>query len=273
VVRITLREGSVDLDDEAGFLVAVTDQDGTPHAYTQQAGGRSRVRIPDLVTFGFDAGSSVVVADVASGADREEVLDAYRTLCIPLAVQGAFGQEVVHASGVRIAHRGVVGFCGMSTTGKSTIAHALARRGHQLWADDALAFQPDGESIGTLALPFRPNLRPESERFFRTLGARELDQAAAWSEATVNTLFVLDASSGIEQLERLSAVDALVAVLPNGYRFRPLDDQRERRMVRTYLDLVARVPVFRLGYERGLDGLERLVDRIEETIDSVAQSA
>jgi hypothetical protein len=272
VVRITLREGSVDPDDGVDFHVAVSDEAGTPHAYTQQDGGRSHVRIPGLVTFGFDAGSSVVVADVASGADREEVLDAYRTLCLPLAVQGAFGQEVVHASGVRIAHRGVVGFCGMSTTGKSTIAHALARRGHQLWADDALAFQPDGESISTLTLPFRPKLRPESERLFRTLGARELDQAAAWSEATVNTLFVLDAS-GIEQLERLSAVDALVAVLPNGYRFRPLDDQREQRMVRTYLDLVARVPVFRLGYERGLDGLERLVDRIEETIDSVAQSA
>jgi hypothetical protein len=222
------------------------------------------------VTFRFESGSSVIVADVEPGVEKEDVLDAYYGLGLPLALQAAFQYEVVHASAVRITSDRVVGFCGTSEAGKSTIAHGLAQRDHELWADEALAFQTShGEPVVTLALPFRPKLRPESESFFRRLGGAELRPVTDWSQAVVSMLFVLDPSAAEPKIERLSATDALLSVLPNGYRFRPLDERRERQMILAYLELVASAPIFRVSYERGLDNLPRLLDQIEQTIDSV----
>src|ERR671935_59558 len=64
------------------------------------------------------------------------------------------GREVLHASAV-ITARGVVAFCAVSTTGKSTIAYQFSRRGYGIWADDALAFDGADRGVTALWLPFQ----------------------------------------------------------------------------------------------------------------------
>src|SRR5205823_1705698 len=88
----------------------------------------------------------------------ELVDDLFRTAVVPLALQ-VFGYEVLHASAVR-TESGVSAFCGLSGTGKSTVAYGLSRRGYPLWADDAVVFSAvDEGTTHCFRIPFAFHLR------------------------------------------------------------------------------------------------------------------
>lgn len=246
--------------------VAITDVSGVPRAYSGREGRKGCVHVPGVAIFHFEPGISAVTAEVES--DDDSVVDAYCGMALPLALQAAHGLEVVHASGVKRGD-GVVGFSGISESGKSTIARGFARRGCEVWADEAIAFRVPLEGlVTTVALPFRPKLRSESRAYFGDTTA--ISRVAEWSTARLEALFVLDrrrVETRAAQIERLHVTESLVAVLPNGYRFRPLGKERERQMVLSYLELVARVPIFRLTYELGLERLPDLLDSIEDALE------
>jgi hypothetical protein len=222
--------------------------------------------VPGVATFHFEPGLGTVTAEVET--DDDSVVEAYCGMALPLALQAAHGLEVVHASGVKRGD-GVVGFSGISESGKSTIARGFANRGYELWADEALAFRVSLEGlVTTVALPFRPKLRPKSRAYFGDKS--KVTRVAEWSSARLAGLFVLDRGrdeTRALQIERLSVTEALVAVLPNGYRFRPLGEERERQMILSYVELVAGVPIFRLTYQLGLERLPELLDSIEEALE------
>jgi hypothetical protein len=79
--------------------------------------------------------------------------------------------------------------------------------------------------------------------------------------------------SKVVTIAPLSPADALVAVFANAYRFRPSHRIRERRMMRSYLELVVRVPVYQVTCFPGRRGLEDLLDKIEETLVSARPPA
>ena len=182
------------------------------------------------------------------------------------------GYEILHAGAVA-TDAGIVGFCGYSGDGKSTLAHAFALRENALWSDDLLAFQVAGAKAIATALPFRPILRAASQAFFNQRPKkRVLEVVEPWSTARLRALLVLDprehsgGSSGTFRLERLGGVEAIAALLPHGLRLLPLGEGRERQILTAYVNLVACVPTFRVEYTRSFSVLQGLLDGVEREL-------
>ena len=232
------------------------------------------MEVPDLVTFHLAADAAVLTAIADDSVDSDVVLDAYYGTALPLVAQATLGLEVVHGSAVLSAQTGsVVGFCGISESGKSTIAYGLAARGYRQWGDDALAFRvDDAQSVAAVGLPFAVKLREGSSAFFgASSDGLEIRENFAWKSARLGALFLLEPidSEHLREaavVERLNSGDALHALLPNAYRFQPQTAERRRETMRSYLELVASVPIFAARFRRGLDRLPELLDELEERI-------
>ncbi len=245
---------------------------GNVSAWGALAGCRRYVNVPGVAEFRWVAGSDIVEVAPLAGVDPDLVQDVIQGMATPLFLQSEKGYEVLHASAVATAS-GVVGFCGYSGDGKSTLAHALALRGNTPWADDLVALRvADGEATA-IALPFRPNLRAASRSYFgsQSAGGRAPAAIVPWSTARVRVLFVLDprepgSSTATFRLERLSGSEAMDALLPHGLRLLPLDRNRERQILIAYLNLVALIPLFRIEYTRSFSVLPRLLADVERRV-------
>ncbi len=247
----TWREGD-------GSLVAFGGSDDRSHW----------MAFPGIGVFRFTRYGDPVTAHPEPSADLEAVRDTFRRSVLPMALQ-ALGRQVLHASAV-LGPRGVVALCAVSETGKSTLAHGLAERGHRLWADDAVAFLPAGDEIQALPLPFALRLRPDSASHFGVSnGRREIQTPEA---APLDTVCVLEPSreEHLQVVEPLTGSDAFPTVLAHAYCFTLDDPDRNRETVETYLELTRRARLFRVRVERGLDRLTGILDALEAAVFSNA---
>ncbi|MGH3050966.1 MAG: hypothetical protein ACRDLK_12490, partial [Gaiellaceae bacterium] len=204
------------------------------------------------------------------GVASEEVVDAYRGIALPMAVQICLDLQAIHASGVLVPGRGVVGFCGPSHAGKTTAAHAFGLRGALLWGDDNIALSTDGARPTSIRLPFTPNLRPASvEHFAEAGGDQVVVQAPEWAEEPLAALCVLEPGRTAKDepvLERLQGRRAVLALLENAFVFQPETDAERRRMLESYLRLAAAVPVYRLERAQTLAGISQALDALEAAL-------
>jgi hypothetical protein len=260
------------------------DNDGAVAAYGHTVGGDHWLHLPGLVSFRFAPGREEITAVPVPSATRELVTDAYRRVALPMALQAA-GLEVLHSSAVLMSP-GVVALCAVSTVGKSTVAYALGRRGHPLWADDAVAFEIRKHGAAALPLPFEIQLRRESRAFFgreRTAGAAPdgnpngcpgspLRPTALAAVCLLSRLPSRARPRPVE-LRRLTPSDAFSAALAHAYCFDLDDVERRRRMLEMYLELAERVPIFELRFENGLDHLPAMVQSVEEAVDGLVAAS
>ena len=218
--------------------------------------------IAGVGSFVFDELTSPVTAYPEASVSDELVEDAYRRTVLPLALQ-ALGREVLHASAVRIPS-GVLALCAVSGTGKSTTAFALSQRGNRLWADDAVQFSIEGDTVEAIPLAFTLRLKGDA--------AHAAGLSAVVEETTPAPLAAICVLERGEEPEvtavRLDSVDAFPAVLTHAYCFELEDAHRKREMMDAYLALVVRVPVFRVTFPAGLEHVESVVDSILEATDS-----
>lgn len=244
------------------------DNDGVVCARGISSGAHAWMEIPRVGAFSFDRDRRAVIAYAGSSVAIDLIYDNFYRAALPMALQ-YFGCEVLHASAVHTA-QGVVGFCAISGTGKSTTVAALTRRGYPAWADDAVAVEIGASGIAqTLAVPFR--LRVEGSP---SAGGGEATMR--WPEpgplelapAPLAALCVLRRlePSGRSEISRLPAVGAVGALLPHAYCFSLADPERKRLMMQRYIDLAARVPVYAVSIASGLDKLPVVLDLIERTI-------
>ena len=145
-------------------------------------------------------------------------------------------------------------------------AVALAHRGFTLWADDAVAFSVDqNDRVLSSPLPFSPRLRPGPIQ-------AHLERPAQRTKNARLTRIVLlrpdEGRSGDPELERLPPIEAFPAVLPHAYCFSLDDTERNREMVRDYLLLVERVPVWTLRFRRRPEELPRISGALERFVSS-----
>lgn len=245
--------------------VVVRVPDGDVLAYGTSDRGTYTIYFPDVAQFEFRPPRGFVGV-VTTPATRDAVVeDLFLTTVQPLFLQ-VVGYEALHASAIQTT-RGVAAFCGASGSGKSTLAFALGRRTFESWADDVLIFDAEQEAdVVSVHFPHPPRLRESTRQFFLVDDdTPPIALAGLQRSAPLALVFVLrpDAPHAVR---RLSPSEALERLLPHGLRF-TLDDVARRRMMMThYLDLVARVETFELGFRRGLDRLPMLVDEIERVI-------
>ena len=237
-------------------------------------GEQAWMKIPGLAVFRFDRERFAVTAFPEAQVDPDQLHDNYYRAALPMALQ-FFGFEVLHAGAVRTS-RGVVGFCAVSETGKSTTVAELSRRGYPAWADDAVpvAIDDDGGGVNALAVPFRIRLK-SIHSFGDDQGFRRWsDPVPVEFHATpLVGLCVMDrvASSEKTAVRRLSAVEAVAALLPHAYCFSLANPQRKRVMMQRYIELAARIPTFAISISTGLEKLPAALDQIENSIPGFTQ--
>jgi hypothetical protein len=253
------------------------DNDGHVCAYGYIADGYGWMDLLGTGKFRFDPRNRQVTAFALPGVSPDLVRDAYSHAALPMALH-FFGCEVLHASAVRTI-RGVVAFCAVSETGKSTIASAFALRGYPLWADDAVAIDSSdtasAAAILTLRLPFSLRLRHASAQY---LGKRDYDASSGELDREFATnplaaICVLKRSSELDrevEIRRLSPGEAFGALLPHAFCFSLSDQERKRAMLKLYLRVAAETRVFAITFAPGFERLPGILDGIEETIGAFA---
>jgi len=218
-----------------------------------------------LGLFAFTPGSLQVQFWPDSDADRERVMDAFSRMLQPIILQ-ALGWEALHASAA-LTPGGVVGFCGVSGSGKSTLAFAMQLAGWQQFADDSLVlrFGPDG--ITACPMPFRRGLRPPSRQHFEKLA--DLPRVAVprhSSEIPLSAIFLLQQSAANSEpsISRLPKNRAFLDLLPHAHCFAPNEAADGERLVRRYMELAERVPIFAAKFGSGLHELPLLTQAVVE---------
>ena len=203
------------------------------------------------------------------------VREAYRHAALPIALH-YFGAEVLHASAV-YATRGVVAFCAVSETGKSTMAAALSARGYSLWADDAVAIDADEQPpVRTISLPFDLRLRSASATYLGAAASGFPASVAPASEFAASPLAALCILERIEptrdevKIERIPPAHAFAALLPHAFSFSLRDPERKRLMFQRYMRMAVQTAIFRVSFAPGFERLPFVLDAIEQSIDAFA---
>lgn len=256
---------AVPAPDEPGVEVW-RHTDGTVVAFGGTQDRAHWMQLLNVGLFVFGEEADTVTAFPERDASPELVDDGFRRTILPMALQ-VLGRDVLHASAV-LAPPGVIAFCAVSETGKSTVAYALGRRGYRVWADDAVVFQIVDSDVTAVPLAFTLRLRPRTTEFYGLDGeTSELVEPAA-PERLAAVCVLERTGSGDERplVQQLAGAEAFRQVLPHAYCFSLADDTRKARMTASYLELVDRVPVFRAALQDGLDRLQSLLDEIEEAV-------
>ncbi|MBD0329385.1 MAG: hypothetical protein ICV64_04705 [Thermoleophilia bacterium] len=232
------------------------DLAGEVCAWAAQRDGERWLYIPDVASYRLAEDRAEIHAVAHPSVSPQRVRRAYLRTVLPMAVQ-AVGHEVLHASAVR-APAGVVGFCAVSTTGKSTLAAELSRCGFELWADDALALDVRNDGVTAVALPF--------ESFVRGPVA-PAERRASNAAAPIAAVCVLGREADAHgdrwpRIRQLSPADAFVGLLTHAYCYTLDDAARKRAMVATYLRVADAIPVFEVIFRPGLQYLDETVDGV-----------
>jgi len=281
-LKLTIADAAIQsLPDIADPQVQVwRENDGSVCAYGHNVDGAHWMHLPELASFCFSEDVDGVTAIPHPPIRENLILDAYRRNILPMVLQ-VRGWEMLHASAVLTPY-GAVALCAVSGTGKSTTAFALSRQGWPLWADDAVGFDTsDPEGVKATALPFSIRLRPEAARFFDyDPKAPRLDQdrdgvkdQVEAKSAPLAALLVLDRTrDGGEtavRIRKLSSSQAFLDVLTHAYCFSLHNVERKRSMMRHYLDLAGRVPVFKVCFQPGFETLPAVVDGIARLVGAL----
>lgn len=188
------------------------------------------------------------------------------------------GDVVLHASGVEIAGRAVA-FAAPKFFGKSTLATALADAGARLISDDAIAVRNDTVVQCAPGVPSL-RLRRESARHLGRLGSGEAvpdrilvkvsEERAASDVVPLDALYVLDprppATVGAAAATRtlLGGVERALALVRHSKMGALLGREEGARYLDRATQLVTRLPVYVLTYERDLSKLSSVAGKILE---------
>jgi len=225
------------------------------HGY--RAAGFGWITVPGLAAYRF--GERGDVSACRDGGNDEALEDTWFRSVLPLVLQ-ARGTQVLHASAV-LTPRGVLALCGMSTSGKSTLAWALERRGHDVVADDALAFTIHDGRAAAHAVPHRLRLRADVLERYGVPQDNALREPPAGPHRLA-AVAVLERGARLERIP-LDSAEAVVALLPHAYCFTLDDTAGKATLANAYMRLADAIPVTRLVLPDGHERLEEILDAVE----------
>lgn len=238
--------------------------DGAVGAKSYILDGCAWIDVSRVGIFRFDIASRKIIAFPEPTTSTDLVHDTYLRVVLPIGLSYC-GYEVLHASAT-LTEKGVIGFCAVSGTGKSTLAAALARKGYAAFADDALVLDFDAQppAVTAVPVPFSLRLKEDSAPGSMQPGTRQ-----GASPRPLVALYLLEREPlppSPPQLVRLAPTAAFSALLPHTYHASLDDPARNRPILARYVQLVARVPVYRLTFAPDFSSLPRLVHVVEESI-------
>jgi len=216
---------------------------------------------PCLVAPGFavyELRDDAVYATPFRSGTEQVVEDTYWRSVLPLFLQHR-GAQVLHASAIFGPH-GVVGICGRAGSGKSTLAYGLSRRGHRLWADDALVVS-SVDPPRTVALAGEMRLLPDAREYLGDVPNEITLESEVGEERSLALLVVLDVPGAAPQPRTLTSGEAFAAIVEHAYCYNL--EATKRAMTSEYLALLEHVLVVQLSRSEGFDGFEGLVDVVE----------
>lgn len=231
---------------------------------------------PRLALFRFDKTTASVLALVDNDSPKELIHDVYRRNVLPFILH-LRGFEVLHASAVHINNQ-VVAFCARSGTGKTTIAAALAQRGYDTWADDAVMVRMQDNEVWSESLPFSLRLRADAKTHLETavsnvprLKNEGRRCCHPGERARLSALVLLQRQPTTRKQTTTSREDPVPGeefreLLEHGYFFGLANGQRKRTTLQRYLEIFANVQTYRVSLQGGLEHLEASLESIEALI-------
>jgi hypothetical protein len=216
-----------------------------------------------LGVFAFDVHHPVVRVWPRPGTAPETLHDVFHRQLQPLILQ-ASGWQALHAAAV-VASGTALLICGRAESGKSTLAYALALRGLPQLADDQVVWRAAERMFQARWLPFTPRLRAPSAQYFGN--ARPAVAPGSAENVLLGRIVLLRPDPGWTshpQLEPITPRRAFSRLLGYAHCFNPGDRAEASRLVRDYSELVSRLPVFNLSFRPGLDGLDLVLDVLEQ---------
>ena len=184
------------------------------------------------------------------------------------------GGLFLHGSAVAIGNRSVA-FLGLSRTGKTTLAGAMARAGYPLLTEDVIELKPAGDTY--LLQPQRSQLRLFADSAAHLLGdafrADDSDQKHTITGGDglpfcqdarpLARLYLLgnDHSAALA-ITRLSIPRALTQILPHSFVLDVDDKPRLRGHFGRLAELAEKIPCHALDYPRQYQELPRVVEAI-----------
>lgn len=183
-------------------------------------------------------------------------------------VYQVWGRQVLHAGAVaRTRSGGVVVFSGPSGAGKSTLSYALAQRaGWQQIGDDTVSFSLRGEQLELHPIPNQIRLKEPSAGHFG-IGA----EPVRWPSGplALRGICFLEGREAASRsapatLRPMTAVQSYPRLLTQAHTLTLQIPENNRRLMRDYLELSARVPAYRLTFAKTIDAIERTLDALED---------
>jgi len=266
---------------DGGWFAIWRRPDGAPAVRACRTPSGYRIEYSGCAEFDVSPRRGLVQGDTIECPEelfRHFLLDQVMPLAMTLET------PVLHASSLAIDGR-FVAFSGCGGAGKSTLAIALARRGHALGGDDAL--RVDARDAGVDAVAAYPGVRlwEDSERAVAAdlAGSGRTERIAKQRFSSglrvvrgaraLTRVYVLDpASAGAIAFERLSPRDAAIELLSATYRL-ALDDRAAiAREFDTLTSVASRVECWRLRFPRRLDAWPALAADVEAHVRGIPDS-
>ncbi|MBN2197029.1 MAG: hypothetical protein JW751_29765 [Polyangiaceae bacterium] len=268
-------------------ILTMTDPDPPPIALDPMPRVRFR---PDVATIDWDGIGRCRVVDGArvegwrtAGGDGGRWASLLRAIALPVALAQR-GRILLHGSSIRI--RGAtVSILGASRMGKSTVAAALAQRGHTLISDGLTVLERlpgDRTPVkGFLAWPGPASYRlwPDAIEHFGGEPARYpaavsgLDKRAvpalgiATGPSRLERVYVL-AHGDTERVESLSTVAATIALTQHAFLADYVTAEARDRLLGDAAEVGGLLSVARLERRQRLEHLAGLLDCVEVDVSA-----
>lgn len=264
---LRIRLGSVNELTDAVAVNALVRVDGRGRMMIEDAGIPCRIVVDASLT---------ATVETTGAPDWHRV--RLRLLSFLLAFAGYHrGALPLHAEAVEVEGR-TIALCGPSGVGKSTLAAALAARGHTLLCDDiAMVRVEKGGSCALYPSLAQLKLTPPAARALNMdgtglpLSGRErakalvrLDQPASTHPRRLSALVLLDGIGAAPALSRLSAFQVLGRRHDFLYRPTLALGLSETDLSKRFLALLSGVPVHGLTRPMALDRLNEVVQTVED---------
>jgi hypothetical protein len=260
------------------------DNAGCVSAFLFRSHGESGISFPRFAAYIFPEAQAsqeripIVIAPTPS-ATREQLIDQLMRNVVPLLLQSR-GIQVLHASAIRL-RGGVVGLCGRSFSGKSTLAYALRMRGYEVCADDSLLISATYQGVQALdGLPAKLRLRADANKYFGVVDGACLTATDTMKDefdvylpelhgSPLRALYLIHRSN--EQLrvwscDRLNGHQALKQVLAMANYYKLAEIFERRRVSENCLNVVGKVPIYNCRYRNGFNFIEDVVDEIDRSL-------